>query len=93
MRGSADDLVLVEGQRQGHETEALEGWVLIDWLLLELIGEVSVSGTIGMLAEFPLELVCDYGLESVLETLIEEVAEEEMLLRPPGLGDVGRTIR
>ena len=33
------------------------------------------------------------GLESVVKALIEEVVEEEMLLRPPGLGDVGRTIR
>ena len=28
-----------------------------------------------------------------MKALIEEVVEEEMLLRPPGLGDVGRTIR
>ncbi len=52
-----------------------------------------MSATIGVLADFPLELICGCGLESVVEALIEEVAEEEMLLRPPGLGDVGRTIR
>ena len=85
MGGCASDLVLVEGQREGR--------VLVDWLLLELMGEITMAATIGMLAEFLLELVCDCGLESVVEALIEEVAEEEMLLRPPGLGDVGRTIR
>ena len=32
-------------------------------------------------------------LDTVLNALVEEVAREELLLRPPGLGDVGRTIR
>ena len=32
-------------------------------------------------------------LDTILISLVEEVAEEELLLRPQGLGDVGRTIR
>ena len=32
-------------------------------------------------------------LDTVLNALVEEVAREELLLRPPGLGDVGRTVR
>ena len=32
-------------------------------------------------------------LESVLDALVEEVAVEESLLRPPGDGDVGQTMR
>ena len=32
-------------------------------------------------------------LESVLGALIEEVVEEEILLRPPGDGDVGQNVR
>ena len=31
-------------------------------------------------------------LDAVLSALIEEVAREELLLRPPGVGDVGRII-
>ena len=34
----------------------------------------------------------DY-LNAILHELIEEVANEELLLCPPGLGDVGQTIR
>jgi hypothetical protein len=32
-------------------------------------------------------------LDKVLDALVEEVAIEELLLRPPGDGDVGRTMR
>ena len=32
-------------------------------------------------------------LNAILHVLIEEVAKEELLLWPPGLGDVGQTIR
>ena len=32
-------------------------------------------------------------LESILDALIEEVAEEEILLRPPGDGDAGQNVR
>ena len=32
-------------------------------------------------------------LDTVLHALVEEVAVEELLLRPPGDGDVGRTLR
>ena len=44
---------------------------------------------------FLLDLICECecGLGTILDVLIEEVAEEELLSRPPGLGDVGRTIR
>ena len=55
----------------------LEDRVIVDCLLLELMGEVAAS---------PLDLKYECGLETVLDALIEEVAEEEMLLRPPGLG-------
>jgi hypothetical protein len=57
MKVCVSGLVLMEGQRQGYEAEALEGQILIDWLLLELMREVAVSATVGMLAEFPLGLV------------------------------------
>ena len=32
-------------------------------------------------------------LESILDVLIEEVAKEEILLRPPGEGDAGQDVR
>ena len=32
-------------------------------------------------------------LDTILISLFEKVAEEELLLRPPGLGDDGRAIR
>ena len=32
-------------------------------------------------------------LESILDVLIEEVAKEEILLRPPGDGDAGQDVR
>ena len=32
-------------------------------------------------------------LESMLDVLIEEVAKEEILLRPPGDGDAGQNVR
>ena len=93
IKGCANGVMLEEERRRGHGARGLEDQVIVDWLLSELMEEVAVSATIGMLAEFPLELVRDCGLEAVVKALIEEVAEEEMLLRPPGLGDVGRTIR
>jgi len=57
MKVCVSGLVLIEGQGQGYEAEALEGQILIDWLLLESMRGVAVSATVGMLAEFPLGLV------------------------------------
>ena len=38
------------------------------------------------------EVVFEY-LESILDVLVEEVAREEILLRPPGDGEVGQDVR
>ena len=59
----------------------LGGRIVIDQLLLELMREVAVLATVGMLAEFPLDLICGCGLETGLEASIDEIAEEELLLR------------
>ena len=37
-------------------------------------------------------VVLEY-LKSILDVLIEEVAKEEILLRPPGDGDAGQDVR
>ena len=48
---------------------------------------------LSMMDEVVDEIVVLGCLESVLDVLIKEVAEEEILLRPPGDGDVGQDVR
>ena len=52
-----------------------------------------VLAILSMMSEVVDEFVILECLESILEVLIEEVAKEEILLRPPGDGDAGQDVR
>ena len=52
-----------------------------------------VVAILSMMSEVVDEVLILECLESILEVLIEEVAKEEILLRPPGDGDAGQDVR
>ena len=52
-----------------------------------------VLAILSMMNEVVDEVVVLECLESILDVLIEEVAKEEILLRPPGEGEAGQDVR
>ena len=63
------------------------------WRGHSFVKKFLVLTILSMMGEVVDEVVVLKCLGSILDVLIEEVAKEEILLRPPGEGDAGQDVR